>query len=140
MFLVSQIIDQFKLRGEVEFLNRAQLPVNMVYVQKGKYLHNGSVEMVVKNENQFADNVTVLVRSRATQGGERIEQVYTYTLSPGLNSISLKTGILSDANVYIISSNGFKDEVFVSGGAYTFLMDKIQQSITSTLNLILLKT
>lgn len=121
MFLVNQIIDQFKSRGEVEFLNRAQLPVSMVYVQKGKYLHNGSIEMVVKNENQFADNVTVLVRSRATQGGERIEQIYTYTLSPGLNSISIKTGILSDANIYIVSSNGFKDEIFVSGGAYTFL-------------------
>lgn len=121
MFLVSQIIEQFKVRGEVEFLNRAQLPINMVYVQKGKYLHNGSVEMVVNNESKFADNITVLVRSRSSQGGERIEQAYTFTLNPGLNSISLKTGILSDANIYVISSNGFKDEIFISGGAYTFL-------------------
>ncbi|MCX8056048.1 MAG: CIA30 family protein, partial [Ignavibacteria bacterium] len=120
-FLVNQIIEQFKQRGNVEFMNRAQMPQLMTYVTKGRYLHNGSVEMVIKNENTTPDNIRVIVRSRATQGGEKFEQVHTYSLNPGLNSISLKTGILSDANIYIISSNGFKDEIFVSGGAFTFL-------------------
>jgi len=92
-----------------------------VYVQKGKYYHNGKVEMIIKNEKNTSENIAVLVRARHTQGGERIEQMSTFTLIPGTNSVSLKTGILSDANIYIIASNGFKDEIFVSGGAYTFL-------------------
>ncbi len=121
IFLVNQIIEQFKLKGEVDFLNRAQLPIAMTYAVKGKYLHNGKVEVVLKNESKSSENITVLVKSRATQGGDRIEKAYTYSLNPGLNSIAISTGIISDANVYITSSNGFKDEIFVSGGAYTYL-------------------
>jgi hypothetical protein len=77
--------------------------------------------MTIKNESNSSENVTILVRSRWTQGGAKTEKVYTYTVNPGLNSIAINTGILSDANVYVSSSNGFKDEIFVSGGAYTFL-------------------
>lgn len=33
----------------------------------------------------------------------------------------LKSGIISDANIYIFTANGFKDEVFISGGAFTYL-------------------
>ncbi len=121
IYLVNQILDQFKLKGNVEFMNRAQLPYSFVYVQKGKYLHNGTIEMIVKNESNSLQSVTVLVRSRAVQGGDRIEFVNNYTLNPGLNSISIKSGILSDANIYLITQYGFRDEIFVSGGAYTFL-------------------
>lgn len=121
MFLVNQIIDQFKAKGTVEFLNRSQLTTPFVYVTNGRYLHNGTVEMIINNESSSSENIAVVVRSRVAQGGDRFENIHTYSLNPSLNSIKINTGILSDANIYIISSNGFKDEIFVSGGAYTFL-------------------
>lgn len=121
MFLVLGIIDQFKSKGSVEFLNNNSLPTSLVYVQKGKYQHNGTIELVINNSQIVADNVTILVRSRSTQGGGREENFNTYSLMPGMNTITLNTGVVSDANVYLYSNNGFKDEVFVSGGAYTYL-------------------
>ncbi len=121
MYLVLGIIDQFQSKGNVEYLNNNSLPTSLVYVQKGKYQHNGTVELVINNTQLVADNVTILVRSRATQSGGREENFNTYSLIPGLNTITVKTGIVSDANVYLYSNNGFKDEVFVSGGAYTYL-------------------
>ena len=121
MYLVSQIIDQFKQRGTVEFMNRASLSIPVTYVQKGRYLHNGNVELLINNTKNSNEDLTIVVKSRKVQGGERSEELYQYSLTKGLNSLNIKTGILSDANIYVISSNGFKDEIFVSGGAYTYL-------------------
>ncbi|MEJ5304866.1 MAG: CIA30 family protein, partial [Ignavibacteria bacterium] len=52
-----------------------------------------------------------------------------------MNTLIINTGILSDANVYISSTNGFKDEIFVSGGAYTYLngsSSRVDEFITNT--------
>ncbi|MBU2447491.1 MAG: CIA30 family protein [Bacteroidetes bacterium] len=121
MYLVLEIVDQFKSRGNVEFLNNNSLPVSMVYVQKGKYLHDGSVELVINNSQAVNDNITLRIKSRAIQGGGKDEFVTSYSIPPGLSTIVLKSGIISDANIYIFTANGFKDEVFISGGAFTYL-------------------
>jgi len=134
MYLVLGIVDQFQSKGNVEYLNNNSLPTSLVYVQKGKYQHNGTVELVINNSQLVADNVTILVRSRATQSGGREENSNTYSLVPGLNTITFKTGIVSDANVYLYSNNGFRDEVFVSGGAYTYLNGTSSNVATFTTN------
>ncbi len=121
MYLVLEIVDQFKSRGNVEFLNNNSLPISMVYVQKGKYLHDGSVELVINNTQTVNDNITLRVKSRAIQGGAKDEFVTSYSIPPGLSTIMVKSGIISDANIYLYTANGFKDEVFISGGAFTYL-------------------
>jgi protocatechuate 3,4-dioxygenase beta subunit len=121
IYLVLEILDQFKSRGNVEFINNNSLPVSMVYVQKGKYLHDGTVELVINNTQTVTDNITLRVKSRAIQGGAKDEFVTSYSIPPGLSTITVKSGIISDANIYLYTANGFKDEVFISGGAFTYL-------------------
>ncbi len=135
MYLVLSILEQFESRGTVEYLNQSALPISLLYVQKGKYSHNGSVELVINNNQLVVDNVTILVKSKAVQGGEKVSHSSTFTVQPGINTINLNSGIISDANIYISSTNGFKDEVFVSGGAYTYLNgsnSKVEEFVTNT--------
>lgn len=139
MYLVMSIIDQFASRGIVQYKNDISLPPTSVYVQKGKYNHTGTIELVVRNNQEVSDNITILSKSRAVQGSGKIENSQSFSLQPGLNTIYLKTGIISDANLYISSSNGFRDEVFVSGGAYTYLngtATKVDEFVTNTFSTV----
>lgn len=95
--------------------------IQKILIKKGKYNHNGTIELIINNEQLRSDNVTIKLKSRKVQGGEKIEQVHSYSIQPGINTLVINTGVLSDANIYISSTNGFKDEIFVSGGAYTYL-------------------
>lgn len=121
MFLVSQILNQFESRGVVEYLNTTSIHPSLVYVKRGKYNHNGTIELIVYNEQMNSDVVTIKFKAREIQGGPKNEFVKTFQLLPGLNTLTINTGILSDANIYLSSTNGFKDEIFVGGGAYTYL-------------------
>jgi len=135
MYLVMSIIDQFASRGMVQYNNSISLPPTLVYVQKGKYSHTGTIELVVQNNQVVADNITIKTKSRSIQGSGKIESSQSFGVQPGLNTIYLKTGVISDANLYISSSNGFRDEVFVSGGAYTYLngsASKVDEFVTNT--------
>ncbi|MBU2585222.1 MAG: CIA30 family protein, partial [Bacteroidetes bacterium] len=139
MYLVMSIIDQFASRGTVQYKNDISLPPTLVYVQKGKYSHTGNVELVIRNNQEVADNIIILSKSRAVQGSGKIENSQSFSVQPGLNTIYLKTGVISDANLYISSSNGFRDEVFVSGGAYTYLngsATKVEEFVTNTFSTV----
>ncbi len=141
MFLVSQILNQFESRGVVEYLNTTSIHPSLVYVKRGKYNHNGTIELVVYNEQMNSDVVTIKFKAREIQGGPKNEFVKTFQLLLGLNTLTINTGILSDANIYLSSTNGFKDEIFVSGGAYTYLngnnsrVDEFVTNSFSNLNL-----
>lgn len=135
IYLTEMILNEFGSRGEIEYLNQEFIAPTPVYVKKGKYNHDGTVELVINNNQLVSDNITVKVLAREVQGGTRTELFRTFSLNPGYNSILLRTGILSDANIYIASTNGFKDEVFVSGGAYTYLTgpnSNVTEFITNT--------
>lgn len=135
IYLTELILEQFKAKGKVEYLNKNSIVPSLVYVKRGKYNHNGTIELIVNNEQVIADNITIRFKAREIQGGDRNEFVRTYQLNPGINTLIINTGILSDANVYLSSNNGFKDEVFVSGGAYTYLngsSSKVTEFITNT--------
>jgi len=135
IYLSELIIEQFKSKGTVEYLNNNPVPTSLVYVKKGKYNHNGTIELIINNEQLVTDNITIKFKAREIQGGAKNEFVKTFQINPGLNTVIINTGVLSDANVYINSTNGFKDEIFVSGGAYTYLngsTSKVEQFITNT--------
>ena len=135
IYLTELILEQFKARGTVEYLNSNPIAPSLVYVKKGKYNHNGTIELIVNNEQVVSDNITIRFKAREIQGGDRNEFVRTYQINPGLNTLIINTGVLSDANVYISSTNGFKDEIFVSGGAYTYLngsSSRVDEFITNT--------
>ena len=134
IYLSELILEQFKSKGSVEYLNVNPVPTSLVYVKNGKYNHNGTIELIVKNEQPVIDNITIKFKAREVQGGNKSEFSRTFQLNPGLNTLIINTGVLSDANVYISSTNGFKDEIFVSGGAYTYLngnASKVTEFITN---------
>ncbi|MCX8056085.1 MAG: SpaA isopeptide-forming pilin-related protein [Ignavibacteria bacterium] len=134
IYLTEMILEQFKSKGQVEYLNKNSVPTSLVYVKKGKYNHNGTIELIVNNEQPISDNITIRFKAREVQGGSRQEFVRTFQINPGVNTLIINTGVLSDANVYINSTNGFKDEIFVSGGAYTYLNgsnSKVNEFVTN---------
>ncbi len=135
IYLTELILEQFKSRGQVVYLNNNPVPSSLVYVKKGKYNHNGTIELIINNEQPINDNITIRFKAREVQGGERSEFTRNFQLNPGLNTLIINTGILSDANVYLSSNNGFKDEIFVSGGAYTYLngsASRVDEFITNS--------
>lgn len=135
IYLSELILEQFKAKGRVEYLNKSAIPTSLVYVKKGKYNHNGTIELIVNNEQIVTDNITIKFKAREVQGGAKNEFVRTFQINPGMNTLLINTGVLSDANVYISTTNGFKDEIFVSGGAYTYLSgsaSKVNEFITNT--------
>ena len=137
IYLTELILEQFESKGNVEYLNNSSIAPTLVYVKKGKYNHNGTIELIINNEQLRSDNVTIKLKSRKVQGGEKIEQVHSYSIQPGINTLVINTGVLSDANIYISSTNGFKDEIFVSGGAYTYLAgqgSRVDEFITNSYN------
>lgn len=135
IYLTELILEQFKSKGKVEYLNNNSIPTSLVYVKRGKYNHNGTIELIVNNEQPTSDIITVKFKAREVQGGSRNEFTRTFQINPGLNTLIINTGVLSDANVYISSTNGFKDEIFVSGGAYTYLSgsnSRVNEFVTNT--------
>jgi len=135
IYLTELILNEFKSRGEIKYLNQESSLPTPVFVKKGKYNHDGNVELVINNAQLTQDKITIKIVARKVQNGARTESFKTFTLNPGYNSILLNTGIISDANIYISSTNGFKDEIFVSGGAFTYLTgpsSQVSEFVTNT--------
>jgi hypothetical protein len=58
---------------------------------------------------------------RISQEDYQSQQLTTsVTVNAGETTVELNPGIISDAQVYFADQSGFKDEVYVSGGAYTY--------------------
>ncbi len=118
--LVQNIITKFKALNSVSYLNNTQA-VPVVFIQNAEYSHDGNIHLSVLNNSQTVQQISLNTFYRISQGDNQVSTSSNYSVQPGTNNLIVSTGIISDANVYLSQTPGFNDEVFVSGGAYTYL-------------------
>lgn len=117
--LVQNIIAKFAATGNVEYMmNQQAAPVT--FVKKAKYSHDGKIYLTILN-NDAAKQVTLDMEYRVAQGADKLYLTQSYNAAEGETEIAVDLGIISDATVVLNQSQGFADEVFVSGGAYTYM-------------------
>ncbi len=118
--LVQNIISKFNAINNVTYLNTNQ-NVPDVFINSAYYLHDGTIHLTVSNNSGAAKQVNLNLAYRVSQGDDPISSNSNYTLQPGVNNVILSSGIISNANIYMSQTQGFNDEVYVSGGAYTYI-------------------
>ncbi len=115
--LVKSILSKLSSFGTLTYLNVNQVEPD-VYIQSSYYSHDGTIHLKVMNLGK-ASQISLDYKYRISQGDVQNETPGNFTVQNGENDIVLSPGIISDANISLTSSTGFKDEVFVSGGSYT---------------------
>ena len=130
--LVKNIINKLTSVKPVIYLNTTQIKPE-VFIIKSNYSHDGKIHLVIKN-NGSAVTVNIKTKYRISQGDNQLENSQAYNLQTGENIITIDQGIISDANIYLTTPNGFNDDVFVSGGAFTYVtgqQSKVNQFVTT---------
>ncbi len=117
--LVEGIIAKFKPFGPITYLNANQYNPD-VFIKTAKYTHDGNVHLLIENKSA-AKQITFNTAYRVAQGDDQLTESKTYNVPAGESNLTISTGIVADANIYMDQPNGFKDEVYVSGGAYTYM-------------------
>ncbi len=118
--LVQEILAKFSSLNNVTYLNTNQNPPN-VFINSARYSHDGNIYLTLTNTSQSAKQINLNLSYRISQGDDPTSTNSEYTLQPGINNLAIPSGIISDANIYMSQQQGFDDEVYVSGGAYTYL-------------------
>ncbi len=117
--LVQEVIAKFKAVNSVTYLNTNQVQPN-IFIQSAKYTHDGKVHLRIINNGE-PTSVALNTAYRVAQAGHQVQVTDQYKITSGINDLVLNSGIISDANIYMSQTAGFSDEVFVSGGAYTYI-------------------
>ncbi len=118
--LAKNIIANFGSKGNISYMNISQ-PQPNVFIKSARYMHDGTVHLDIINKTDAALQISLNTKYRISQGDDLLQITDKYTVKAGENNIVVDLGIVSDANVYMSQTASFKDEVFVSGGAYTYL-------------------
>ena len=118
--LVKQILTKFASFKPLNYMNTLQT-VPDTYIKNSYYSHDGKIHLTLFNSGSSKD-VTFNIKYRNSQGDIQISRTDNYSINTGLNDVVISSGIISDANVYLTQPGNFEDEVYVSGGAYTYAM------------------
>lgn len=118
--LVRDILTNLQAKGSVTFMNTNQ-NVPDVFIKSTRYTHDGKVHLTLVNNSENSKSVELTSFLRYSQGDDLIETSTSYTAPAGESEAALDLGIIADAQVELNQNSGFKDEVFVSGGAYTYI-------------------
>jgi uncharacterized repeat protein (TIGR01451 family)/TQXA domain-containing protein len=117
--MVQNILSAASAVKPMTYMNNSQLsPV--LYIKDAAYSQDGKIHMTLVN-NYSTCQVSFKTLFRVSQGGDQSQTVQNITVNAGESSVVLNSGVVSDAQVYLTQAQGFKDEIFVSGGAYTFM-------------------
>jgi hypothetical protein len=84
------------------------------------YTHDGKIHLTIVN-NDAAKNISLNTMYRFSQGSSQVGRTDNFNLNAGINNLEINSGVIADANIYLDQVNGFKDEAYVSGGAYTYI-------------------
>ncbi|MHB1687763.1 MAG: SdrD B-like domain-containing protein [Ignavibacteriaceae bacterium] len=117
--LVQNIIAKFKALNAVAYLNTTQNTPD-VFINSSNYSLDGNIHLTIFNSGTSAKQISLNTDYRISQGDSPVLSANTYSVQPGLNNININTGVISDANLYMSDAQGFRDEVYVSSGAYTY--------------------
>ena len=115
--LAKSVLAKINSYSSIAYLNVNQIEPD-VYIKSSYYSHDGTIHLSLMNLGN-STQVSISNKYRFSQGDALIEKSENIFVQNGENEIVLSSGIISDANLTLISSTGFKDEAFVSGGSYT---------------------
>ncbi len=118
--LAQNIIAKFQALNGVSYLNTNQVSPE-VFIKSAEYTHDGNIHLSIANNSQTSKQISLYTSFRISQGDNQVSTTSNYSAAPGVSKLVVATGIISDANVYMTETQGFNDEVYVSGGAYTYL-------------------
>jgi len=117
--MVENILSTVSALKPLTYMNNAQLnPV--VYIKSASYTQDGKIHLTFVNSTSSCQ-VSLKTLSRVSQGGDQSQTLQNITVNPGESSVVINSGVVSDAQVYLTQAQGFRDEVFISGGAYTYM-------------------
>ena len=117
--LVQKILAKFESKKQLNYMNTSQASPD-VFISKAYYALDGFIHLTVIN-NGKPKNLNFTTYCRVSQGADQLSSQSSYSLSTGTNEVVINSGIISDANVYMNDPIGFNDEVYVGGGAYTYI-------------------
>ncbi len=117
--LTEQILAKIKSLTSVTYMNTNQF-VPDTYISKVHYTHDGKIHLTIVN-NDAAKNISLNTMYRFSQGSSQVGRTDNFNLNAGINNLEINSGVIADANIYLDQVNGFKDEAYVSGGAYTYI-------------------
>jgi len=117
--LTEQILAKIKSLKSVTYMNTNQL-VPDTYISTVQYTHDGKIHLTIVN-NDAEKNVSLNTMYRLSQGSSQVGRTDNFSLNTGTNNLVINSGVIADANIYLDQVNDFKDEAFVSGGAYTYI-------------------
>jgi uncharacterized repeat protein (TIGR01451 family) len=131
--LSRNILNKFASFGTLIYLNNNQMNPD-IYIKNLKYTHDGRITFTTENKGA-SRSVSLNINYRTSQGADQIAAVKNFTVDPGESVINIPFGIISDANISMTQTTGFKDEVYASGGAYTYVVgpaSSISKFVTNT--------
>ena len=126
--IVETILHNASNQKPLTFLNNSQANPT-IYIKDAAYSHDGKINLTLVNKGE-SSQVSFNTTYRPSQSGDQLETTQNFTVSAGESSVSLNSGIVADAQVHLNTPQGFKDEVYTSGGAYTY-MNGASSSVSS---------
>lgn len=117
--LVKNILALFSTHGNLTYAINGQITPE-TFISKAEYTHDGRINLHFTN-NGTAKQVSLIISFRYSQGETPYSTTKTYTVPVGSSLVSIPLGILADASISMMQPQGFRDEIYVSGGAYTFV-------------------
>ena len=117
--LVENILHYASTMKPLVYLNNNQVSPS-VFIKDASYSHDGKINLTLVNKGA-SSQVSFNTTYRVSQSGDQLQATQNYTVNAGESSVTLNSGIISDAQVHLNTAAGFKDEVYTSGGAYTYM-------------------
>lgn len=115
--LVKRIIGNIKSNGSVQFVVGEQTDPDF-FIKSADYSHSGKIKLKVYNNLEEA-SLQISKLYRLYQNGEQLTAAESVSLPQGESDIELNIGAISDAVISLSLTDGFADEVYVSGGSFT---------------------
>lgn len=117
--LAKKVLDKFQALNGLTYMNTLQKNPD-IFISKAHYTLDGNIHLTITNKGAAKD-VSFATYYRVSQGGSQLSAETSYYVNNGTTNLVINSGIISDANVYMSDNAGFNDEVYVSGGAYTYV-------------------
>ena len=131
--LCQTILNKFASFGTLIYLNNNQMNPDL-YLKNLKYTHDGKIAFTTQN-NGTSRSIALNINYRVSQGGDQLSTVKNFTVDPGESNITIPLGIISDANISMLQTTGFRDEAFASGGSYSYVVgpsSSVNKFVTNT--------
>lgn len=117
--LTEDVIARLKQNGSVNYMSQSLLNPD-IFIKSARYTHDGNIHLNIVNK-AGTNRVILKTNYRVSQGDNLLETSEYHTIYSGANQVVIPVGIVADAQIHMSQTAGFSDEVYVSGGAFTYL-------------------